>query len=221
MPLGRGTVLAGIPNELREFTELVGSLSPDALHRPTRCDGWEVGDVAGHVIGVVVDVTEGRLEGQGTAAVNQRQAAERAGRTAAELADELASASPRLMSLLESLPEEAWSGPSLGDPRYSLGFAVEAIWFDTYVHADDIRAAIGAPSLRSAGLRCAVHHVAGYLEQRGHALTVELDGIERFDVAGGGQVVKGDPLTFVLAATGRGDPAALGLDETINVYGAS
>src|SRR5436309_3413978 len=28
----------------------------------------------------------------------------------------------------------------------------------------------------------------------------------------------GDPLAFVLAATGRGDPGAVGLDETVNVY---
>jgi uncharacterized protein (TIGR03083 family) len=220
MSLDRGPTLAGIPDELRDFTELVGSLTSDQLHRPTRCDGWAVADVAGHVIGVVVDVTEGRLEGQGTAPVNERQAKERAGRTGAELADELSIAAPRLSSLLESLPPESWDGPSFGDPRYTLGFAVEAIWFDTYLHADDIRAAIGAPSLRSAGLRCAVHHVAGYLEQRGQSLTLDLDGIERIDVGGGGQVVHGDPLTFVLAATGRGDPAVLGLDETINVYGS-
>jgi len=29
----------------------------------------------------------------------------------------------------------------------------------------------------------------------------------------------GDPLPFVLMATGRSDPAALGLGPTVNVYG--
>jgi hypothetical protein len=29
----------------------------------------------------------------------------------------------------------------------------------------------------------------------------------------------GDPLPFVLAATGRSDPAALGLDPSVNIYG--
>jgi hypothetical protein len=32
--------------------------------------------------------------------------------------------------------------------------------------------------------------------------------------------VSGDPLAFVLAATGRSDPGALGLDESVNVYRA-
>jgi hypothetical protein len=47
---------------------------------------------------------------------------------------------------------------------------------------------------------------------------VALDGIESFDVSGGGQTISGDPLAFVLAGTGRGDPAAIGLDETVNIY---
>jgi uncharacterized protein (TIGR03083 family) len=217
MSLDRTAVLVGIPNELRVFAELVGSLSAGDLHRPTRCAGWEVADVAGHMIGVVVDVAEGRLEGQGTAAVNDRQAGERRGRSPAELAAELSAAAPTLTALLASLPEEAWNGPSFDDPRYTLGFAVEAIWYDAYLHGDDIRAAVGAVSQRAAGLQCAVHHTAGYLDQRGRTLTLELDGMERIEVGGGGQLVKGDPLTFVLAATGR-DPALMGLDRSYNVY---
>ena len=52
-------------------------------------------------------------------------------------------------------------------------------------------------------------------------MTLELDGIERIEVAGGGLSITGDPLTFVLAATGRADPTPMGLPESINVYGAS
>ena len=221
MSLDRTTVLAGVTDELRILAELVGSLSTADLRLPTRCAGWEVTDVAGHAIGVVVDITEGRLEGQGTAEVNDRQARERRGRSASDLAAELLVATPKLTSLLASLPEEAWDGPSLNDPRYTLGFSVEAIWFDAYLHGDDIRVALHAPSLRGAGLRCAVHHVAGYLAQRGQPMTLELDGIERIEVAGGGLSITGDPLTFVLAATGRADPTPMGLPESINVYGTS
>jgi hypothetical protein len=47
---------------------------------------------------------------------------------------------------------------------------------------------------------------------------VALDGIEAFEVSGGGRIITGDPLAFVLASTGRGDPAAVGLDETVNIY---
>jgi hypothetical protein len=49
---------------------------------------------------------------------------------------------------------------------------------------------------------------------------LQLDGVGSFDVSGGGgQRVTGDPLTFVLIATGRADPSALGLDPSVNVYG--
>jgi uncharacterized protein (TIGR03083 family) len=221
MTLDRETVLAGIPEELVTFGELVRSLQSGDLSRASRCAGWTVADVAGHVVGTAVDITEGRLEGQGTPAVTERQARERAGRTAEQLGDELASATPTLMPILTSLPEEAWDGPSPIDPSYPLGFAVESIWYDAYLHGDDIRAAIGAPSDLGPGLRCAVHHVAGYLDHHGWGpATLALDGIERIDIGGGGRTVHGAPLAFVLAATGRGDPSALGLDDTINVYAA-
>ena len=40
----------------------------------------------------------------------------------------------------------------------------------------------------------------------------------RFLESFGSRRVTGDPLSFVLAATGRADPAVLGLDPTVNVY---
>jgi uncharacterized protein (TIGR03083 family) len=127
MTLDRAAVLAGIPGELRAFGELVGSLSANDLMTPSRCAGWIVADVAGHVIGTVADITQGRLEGQGTAQVTQRQARERAGRTVKELTGELANAGPVLAALLGSLPETAWAGPAPGNPDYTLGFAVGAL----------------------------------------------------------------------------------------------
>jgi hypothetical protein len=37
-----------------------------------------------------------------------------------------------------------------------------------------------------------------------------------FDVGGGGPPIEGDPLQFVLAATGRIDAREIGLDETVD-----
>jgi hypothetical protein len=123
------------------------------------------------------------------------------------------------MDLLGAIPPELWSSPAPNNPDDELGFAVEAIWYDAYVHADDILAAIGRPPDRGAGLRCAVHHAAGYLQHQGWGpATLRLTGMEPIDIAGGGPEISGDPYEFVLAATGRGDPSALGLDGTINVY---
>jgi uncharacterized protein (TIGR03083 family) len=219
MTLDRDTVLAGISGELRAFQELVGSLTLDVFDTPSRCAGWTVADIAGHVVGTAVDITQGRLKGQGTVAVTQRQVHERAGRTAQELTGELASAGPLLSALLASPPEEAWEGPAPNDPDYTLGFAVEAIWYDAYIHGDDIRDALGLSSVHGAGLRAAVHHVAGNLEYRAWgSATLMLNGIERIQVGGGGCEIIGDPLAFVLAATGRLEPSVIGLDPTIDVY---
>jgi uncharacterized protein (TIGR03083 family) len=218
MTLDRASVLAGIADELVAFEELVGSLRADDLMTPSRCSGWTVADIAGHVIGTVVDISHGHLEGLGTAEATRRQAHERGGRTVTELTDELAGAVPALSALLGSLPEEAWAGPAPNDPEYTLGFGVEAIWYDEYLHGDDIRDAVGRSSARGAGLRCAVHHVAGYLEhQKWGPATIALDGIERIEIGGGGPDFTGDPLEFVLAASGRRDPSVLGLDHPIYV----
>jgi uncharacterized protein (TIGR03083 family) len=219
--LEREIVLGGAVDELRGFADLARSLDERALDVPTRCAGWTVRDVAGHVVGTVVDVAAGNLEGQGTPAVTERQARERGTSSGAALADELVAALPALESLLESLPPEMWDGPSLHDPAFTLGFSVEALWYDAYLHGEDIRAALGLPPARGAGLRCAVHHVAGYLTHRDWApTTLLLTDLEPVQISGGGTEWIGDPLELVLAATGRADPVPLGLDPRIDVYGS-
>lgn len=219
MTLPRETVLRGIHGELTDFAELLATLSTADLERPTRCAGWTVGHVAGHVVGTAVDVTSGRLEALGAAAVNERQARDRVGRSPLQLADELRAAIATLDLLLASIPPDSWHLPALSNPEFSTAFAVEAIWYDAFVHADDIRTALGVESARGEGLVCAVQHLLGYLSQQGRSLSLELDGLERIDVGGGGERITGDPLTFVLVATGREDPAIFGLDSWINVYG--
>jgi len=219
MTLDRATVLAGIPDELGAFGQLLGSLRADDLTTPSRYAGRTVGEIAGHVVGTAVDLSQGRLEGQGTPEAIRRQALERAGRAPKELADELAVAGTALCALLAALPVDAWAGPARSNPEHTLGFGIEAIWYDAYLHGDDIRDALGLSSARGDGLRCAVHHVAGSLEhQKWGPATIALDGIERIEIGGGGPEITGDPLEFVLAATGRREPSDHGFDAVINVY---
>jgi uncharacterized protein (TIGR03083 family) len=219
MTLERTTVLAGIPSEYGAFGQLVGSLGGGDLTTPSRYAGRTVADIAGHVIGTAVDLAQGRLDDQGTPEAIRRQAQERAGRTPKELADELAVAGPALSALLLQLPEDVWEVAAPSNPEHTLGYGIEAIWYDAYLHGDDIRDALGISSARGEGLHCAVHHVAGHLEhQNWGPATIALDGMERIEVCGGGLEITGDPLDFVLAATGRGDPSAHGFDPTINMY---
>ena len=223
MTLPRQEVIQGLQDELGRFEELVRSLSADELQQPSRCDGWTVGDIAGHVIGGMADITAGRFDGLGTPEVTQRQVDERKGRSAAELGDELQQVTKVSGDLLLAFDtDEAWASPAPGDLGFPLGEGVEALWYDAFLHGEDMRAAVGRPLTATSGLRVAVSHVADVLSRQDYPpATIALDGQDEFAVSGGGGTrIAGDPYEFVLVATGRSDPAAFGLDETINIYRA-
>jgi uncharacterized protein (TIGR03083 family) len=218
MTLPRDEVVAGLIAEFDAFEALVRSLDETQLRVPSRCAGWTAGDVAAHVIGQLADVTAGRFDGLGTPEVTAREVDDRRGNAPAELADELAACTKVAVDILAAFDDAAWSGPSPAGSG-TLGDGVEGLWFDACLHADDIRDAIGLPSEYSSGARVSVSHLAAVLTDQGwRPATLALDGVEEFPVSGGGPAVSGDVLEFVLAATGRADPAALGLDETVNVY---
>jgi uncharacterized protein (TIGR03083 family) len=220
MTLTRTEITRGLVDELEAFGALIGPLDPAAWDAPTRCAGWSVADVAAHVIGSMADVTNGRLEGLGSPEVTAREVAERRGRSALELADELAGVTKLVTELAGAMDDAAWSAPAPGGYDGSLGEGVEALWYDTYLHAEDIRAALGRPAERGPGMRPAVDHLAVVLGKRGWGpATLSFDGLETVAVGVGGPTLTGDPLPFVLAATGRADPEALGLDSSVNVYG--
>jgi uncharacterized protein (TIGR03083 family) len=220
MTLDRAQITTGILAELDTFAELIRPLDAEALATPSRCEGWTVRDVAGHMVGQMTDVVEGRLDGLGGPEATARQASERAGRTGKELADELADDRVRATEMLGQFDDAAWNGPVGSDFEGTIGEGVHALWFDGYVHADDIRAALGMPPVRTPGLNASIHFVARDLTNRGWGpATLALDGVDVVDVGGGGEKVTGDPYQFLLAATGRADPSPLGLDERVNIFG--
>ncbi len=221
MPLPRERVVQGLISELQRFEALVRSLEPHEWAAPSRCGGWTAGDVAAHVVGGMVDVTNGRLDGLGTPEVTERQVAERRGHTPEQVGDELAGATKATRDLLGALDDASWSGPSPGGFEFTLGEGVEALWYDAVLHADDIRAAAGRPSVVDTdGVEVCVSHVAAVLGAQGWGpATLSLEGTAEFQVGdGGGRRITGDPLAFVLAATGRADPATVELDDTVNIY---
>jgi uncharacterized protein (TIGR03083 family) len=223
MALPREDVTTGLLRELAAFEALIRPLTPEEWAAPSRCAGWSTADVAAHVVGQMTDVTTGRLEGLGTAEVTARQVAERRGRSPVELADELAASSKVTGDMLAGFDDALWAMPSPGGFDFTLGEGVEALWYDAYLHGDDIRMAVGQPSERGDGLTASVSHLAGVLGRQGWGpARLALDGSPEFSVADGGEGdvrrVTGDPLTFVLVASGRADPTSLGLDATVNVY---
>lgn len=155
--------------------------------------GWTVGDVARHAVGSMADVAAGRLDGLGSPEVTQREVDERTGRPPKEVADELAAVAPAVKALLDLFDDAAWEGPAGGGFDGSLGRGAEALWYDFWLHTDDIRAALGQPSEPVPDLDVGISHITWDLER--HGWTSE------------------QPLSFeqILVATGRaeggpGDP---------------
>lgn len=219
MTLPRTDVVAGLVAELDAFGELITPLDSASWARPTRCEGWAVCDVAAHVVGSMADVVSGRLEGLGSPEVTAREVAERKGRSPADLAEELVAVTKLAVDLAAVFDDVAWEAPGPGGYDGTLGQGVEALWYDTYLHADDIRSALGRPSSRGTGLRASVHHVADLLaKQNWGPATLAFDGIEEVPVGTGGAKHTGDALEFVLVATGRAGASSLGPDGPVNIY---
>jgi uncharacterized protein (TIGR03083 family) len=220
MPLPRAEVLSGHIDELGRFESLLRSLDAEDWRRPTRCEGWTVGDVAAHVVGTVRDIGDGRLDGLTSPERQTAMIEDRKGRSPAEVADELREVTKVVADIGAGIDDDAWAAPAPAGLAPTLGEGVEALWYDAYVHGDDIRAATSRPSVDGPGLRASVSHLSDLLTGKGWGpATLALDGMEEFPVSGGGgRRVTGEPLPFVLVATGRRDPTILGLDPGVNVY---
>ena len=205
MALARTVVSEGLIDELGRFEELVRGLSPAQWDAPSRCAGWTVGDVARHVIGSMADVAAGRLDGLGSPEVTKREVDERAGRTPAELADECAEVTKAAAGMLPLFDDAAWAGAGPGGFDGTLGDGVEALWYDTWMHAEDMRAALGNPRVLSSGFSAARSHVAWDLNR--------VAGWE-----GAMPKADDDAYAFIMVATGRADASTLGASAPPNIY---
>jgi uncharacterized protein (TIGR03083 family) len=220
MTLSRTVVVPGMTEEYESLAVLLRGLSDEQWESPSRCEGWRVADVAAHVVGQLTDVSNLRLEGLGTAEVTQRQVDERRGQSPTDIADELQRATETAKALVAAFDDDAWNAEGPQGNGTTLGFGVESLWFDTFLHADDIRAALDQPSVTGDGVLPSVSHIAHILTEQGwRPATLKLEDMDEFPVSGGGgDVITGDPMTFILVSTGRAPASRMGLDETVNIY---
>lgn len=222
MTLARSVVVPGLIAQYGTFADLLEGLSPDEWETQSRCADWRVADVAAHVVGQLTDVTALRLDGLGTPEVTARQVEERRGRTATQLAEELRATTKTAKDLVEAFDEDAFNAEGPQGNGQTLGFGLEALWFDTYLHGDDILAALGRSTTETNGHAPSVSHIAQVLSDQGaKPATIRLTGLDEFQVSSGdgGHLISGtDPMQFILVATGRADPATIGLDPEINIY---
>ena len=212
--LSNADIANGLLGAYEGFEQMLGHLDDAAWRTPTRCAGWEVRDVAGHVVGLANDAATG-VPGSRTP---DEQAAALRDNAPAELADQLRASVASLRALVDVLPDEAWTGPS-GVDGVTLVRGVQGLWWDTYAHQDDVHEALGFGADRGPDLAASVAYLAYQLTNRGWGpATLALDGLPAIDIGAGGKKVTGDPHQFVLVASGRADSATLGLDPTVNVY---
>ncbi|HUI49128.1 MAG TPA: maleylpyruvate isomerase family mycothiol-dependent enzyme [Acidimicrobiia bacterium] len=210
----RNYVSNGCLAEYDAFAALVEGLNESQWSSAARCAGWQARDVAGHVVGLAEDTAAGRPGSRNA----DEEAASVRGESPAGAAARLRAAIGALRALLDVIDDDAWNGPS-GVPDLTLGEGVLTLWYDTYVHADDIRDAIGEPSARGAGLDATIEYLAAQLTARGwRPATLVLDDVQPRDVSGGGAEITGDALQFMLVATGRAEPETMGLEPGISIY---
>ena len=98
MELTRPQVVTGLLNEYKSFATLTSGLSAAQWDTPTRCAGWAVRDVAGHVTGNAVDTARAA---NGTRSPDE-QARHLRGHRPAELAALLATAATTTVALRTS-----------------------------------------------------------------------------------------------------------------------
>jgi uncharacterized protein (TIGR03083 family) len=212
--LSRPQLIHGLSAEYTAFACLVAALTETEWRTPTRCSGWQVRDVAAHVTGNAADSADGTI---GSRSPDEQARALR-GCAPSEIATTLHAANTRLRRILDRLPASLWDAPS-AVPGRTIGNGVLTLWYDAFVHGDDIRDALGQETPRGPGRAASVQWLRGELTRQGWSpATLALDGLTPLTIGTGGPLITGDPLRFILIASGRGDPAAFGLDDSVNVH---
>ena len=210
----RHRTLTGLVDEYRSFAELIGGLSDSDWTRDTRCTSWQVRDVAAHVVGQASDTVSGTIGSR----TPDDQAAALRGESPTALAAQLHTALGSITQLARVIDDALWSAPS-PVPGLTLGQGTHALLQDAYVHGDDIRAALSLRFDPGPGLHASLDFVLGALLRDDTALMepaiarlltvpaehfTQQSGVAAYD--------------FLLAATGRRDPAPLRLPRSVNIF---
>ena len=153
----RARVVALLREEWGSLAELLAGLDDDAWSAPA-LPGWDVHDVVAHLVGTermlagvaVPTVPEAETSGPHVkneiARSNEAWVVTLRARTHAELLDDFRSVTAERLAALEALSDAEYDAPSwtpAGDATY--GRFMEIRVFDSWMHEQDIRAAVGRP----------------------------------------------------------------------------
>ncbi len=153
----RARVVALLREEWGSLAELLAGLDDDAWSAPA-LPGWDVHDVVAHLVGTermlagvaVPTVPEAETSGPHVkneiARSNEAWVVTLRARTHAELLDDFRSVTAERLAALEALSDAEYDAPSwtpAGDATY--GRFMEIRVFDSWMHEQDIRTAVGRP----------------------------------------------------------------------------
>lgn len=226
--------------ERERLMAYLSELPEAAWDKGSLCKGWRVRDVVAHLVGNAADIVARNLEGAGSEAFNQRQVDERTDKNPAELLAEWTEQGPAFEEGVRILDDNFWNAPY--PPFATVGEALARLVEDLWVHAHDIRLALGDEIVPGPGLDETLEVIARELPERVGRLTPEVGvvditagGFDRSIAIGDGIRLRidSDPVTLALVGTGRtslqeavseGDiavqpdaPARLG--DALNIYG--
>jgi uncharacterized protein (TIGR03083 family) len=210
----RRRTITGLVDEYHSFAELIGALSDSDWAHETRCTSWQVRDVAAHVVGQAIDTVSGTISSR----TPDDQAAALRNESPTALAAQLHTALTSISRLATVLDNAAWSAPSpvLG---LTLGQGTHALLQDAYVHGDDIRDALRLPRDVGPGLHASLDFVLGALLRDDTARVKP--AIARLLAVPAEHFTQQTGMAaydFLLAATGRRDPASLRLPKSVNIF---
>lgn len=234
-------IIEGIREERERLIAYLEKLPPEAWACETVCPGWTVKEVVAHLVGNVSDVLAQRLDGAGSDAYNQRQVDERAGADSNRILAEWKEKGPQLDAFFGGIPTDFWDSPI---PDFgTVGTGVQRLLEDLWVHAQDVRTAVGDGAEPGPGMLATLEVVARESLERFRRLSpapslVEISaGDFRASLAVGGNGpevrVEGEPVALSFAGTGRlvldraraegtilvePDPPA-GFADALNIYG--
>ncbi len=167
--------LVPVTRQRRRFAAMLASLADDQWHAPSRCEGWDVQDVASHLVGVDafwhMSVGAG-LSGEPTRMLTNFDPAS----TPAMLIEPMRALPPadvlaqldasidRFLDVLASLDDAGWATPAETPPGYLPVrlLAHHALW-DCWVHERDVALPLGlVPPVEADEVAASMRYAAAF-----------------------------------------------------------
>lgn len=231
--IDRSASLTLASTENQRMLELLRSLAAEDWSKPTECPGWDVRDMAGHVLGAIESFSSARTllhmmraakkeagDGSIVDGMTAVQIRERADLTRGQVLDRLADAGPRSARFRSRMPapvralpmkQELLSGKT---ETWKVGYLLDTILTrDTWMHRVDIARATGRELVVTAEHdgRIVADTASEWAHRHGQPFTLELTGPAggSFKRATGGEAITIDGVEFCRLLSGRGTGAGL------------